>query len=305
MSTVLSRRVSSELSVVMASEVLGCEGRDLSRLVADLRLEVAQVRSELSVVMEEYSKLKIEMGKHQSVCVGVVDGGVGENVSVGNGVGEKWRVVKGKRRSTRLTLKKGPAEMDLSNSYSVLHDEAEGELRGKADDHSQPEGKCQSVVFVGDSHCRHVGKKVRHRVKGNFFFPGAGVKKVGESVESWIGNSKVVCLIAGGNDVQDNRSEEMIRLYRQALERVRKRGATAVLCSILPRMNQGSEWMSRAIGINDRMKAFCRDRGVVYVDAWDSFYGRKHLFARDNVHLSKSGNSRLAALIDSAIEGFC
>ena len=283
----------------MAYAVVSGEGCDLSGLVSELRSELQLVRRELSSVVAENLKMKEVIEKIQS-------GGVHSCVGAG-----EWKVVQSKGHSMKLSRKASSGDrVPCRNSFSVLEDECG---TGKTDDVCQSSGKSfkivggksQPLVLVGDSLCRHVSKKVRHRVRGNYFFPGAGIKKVGESVERWIDGNDVVCLVAGGNDIQDGRSEELIRLYRQALERVRKKGAIAVMCGILPRLGHGSEWSSRAIGINARMEAFCRENSIVFIEAWDSFYGRRQLFARDGVHLSGAGNSVLAGLIDRAVEGFC
>ncbi|KAK7087076.1 hypothetical protein SK128_002178, partial [Halocaridina rubra] len=99
----------------------------------------------------------------------------------------------------------------------------------------------------------------------------------------------------------DGRSEELIRLYRQALDKIRKRGAVPVMCGILPRLSQSSEWWSRAIGVNARMEVFCRENNIGFIDGWDHFTSRKHMYARDGVHLSNSGVSVLAGMIDREI----
>ncbi|KAK7085850.1 hypothetical protein SK128_008573 [Halocaridina rubra] len=70
------------------------------------------------------------------------------------------------------------------------------------------------------------------------------------------------------------------------------------MCGILPRLSQSSEWWSRAIGVNARMEVFCRENNIGFIDGWDHFTSRKHMYARDGVHLSNSGVSVLAGMID-------
>lgn len=265
--------------------------------------------------MEENRELKsvVEIGRKEEA------GSVGE-----------WQVVS--KGATKMILRKEDKfRLQVANSFDSLCDEcdsiglrhedevAEIQDRGKADEVTQPQGKSpnvevtqppkksrksRSLVIVGDSLCRYVDRKVKHRVRGKYFFPGAGMRKVSESVENWVEENDVVCLIAGGNDVEDNRSEELLRLYRQTIDKMRKRGAVPVICGILPRLGQGSEWLSRAIGINARMAVFCRQNNIVFIDGWDHFTRRKDLYARDGVHLSSSGVSILADLIDRAVGGF-
>ncbi|KAK7075758.1 hypothetical protein SK128_019793, partial [Halocaridina rubra] len=42
------------------------------------------------------------------------------------------------------------------------------------------------------------------------------------------------------------------------------------------------------------MKVFCRENNIGFIDGWDHFTSRKHMYARDGVHLSNSGVSVLA-----------
>lgn len=111
-------------------------------------------------------------------------------------------------------------------------------------------GKFRSLVLAGDSFRRYSGREVRRRVRGNYVFPGAGVRKEGESVEGLVDGNGVVCSTVGGNHIQGRRSAELIRLYRQVLVNVRDKDATDVACGILPTMGYGGEWMSRVTGFN-------------------------------------------------------
>ncbi|KAK7080982.1 hypothetical protein SK128_023118 [Halocaridina rubra] len=49
------------------------------------------------------------------------------------------------------------------------------------------------------------------------------------------------------------------------------------------------------------MKVFCRENNIGFIDRWDHFTSRKHMYARDGVHLSNSGVSVLAGMIDREI----
>ena len=139
---------------------------------------------------------------------------------------------------------------------------------------------------------------------GNFFYPGGGIEAISDRVGGLVKKGDVVCIVAGGNDVQDGRSEDLIRRYREALEKVRMEGGSAVACGILPRFGYSREWASRALGINQRIEKYCRDNNVAYVDGWEYFHGYRKLYARDGVHFSRLGVSVLAGLIDRAV-GFC
>ena len=127
---------------------------------------------------------------------------------------------------------------------------------------------------------------------------------VADRIESLAEKDSITCLVVGGNDVHRRRNEEMLTRYKEALQKVRNKGGRAIACGILPRMGHRREWMSRAIGFNCRLEAYCRENSIVFVDVWDHFYGRSQLYARDGVHLSRKGTSVMAGLIDKSVMGF-
>ena len=267
---------------------------DLRGVVSDLRAELAQVKKDLSVVREENSHLKEIV---EGLCSGGSDNNSGDNNK------EKWEAVKGKGRRFAVARRRRNADSQLcvGNSFSLLQDECVD--TGKADDVSQPSGK--SLQIVGDSLCRYLGRAVKSKVGGTFCFPGAGVGQVVKEIDHLADSSKVSCIIAGGNDIHKRRSEELVKKYIEALEKVRMKGGIAIACGILPRRGHGREWASRALGFNDRMEKYCKENGIGFIDTWDTFSGRRNLFARDGIHLSRSGVTVLARLVDQAVAGFC
>ena len=192
----------------------------------------------------------------------------------------------------------------MRNRFDALRvdDGDEEEIREADAGESQSKGKSK-IKIVGDSLCKHLHKTMKRRVE-NYSFLGAGIKRVFQTIEKISDEDSVVCIVAGGNDVQKRRSEELISQYKEALERVRSHGGTAIACGIFPRMGYGSEWMSRAIRFNCRMKKFCEENNIIFIDVWDKFYGVNNFYARDGVHLSRTGNSVLARLVDCAAMGF-
>lgn len=123
---------------------------------------------------------------------------------------EEWKVIT--TRSTTMKLSEKLLHPEAF-SFSVLPDDVEVYEERKAVDVPQSKGKSRSLFVVGNSLCRYLGGEVMHRVKGIFCFPVAGVRKVSESVEGLVDGNSLTFLIAGGNDVQGCRSEELIRLH--------------------------------------------------------------------------------------------
>ena len=297
---------------VISGEGVRCgEEVDLTILLSDILSEMVEVRNEVEGLRVENKLLKEEINKLKgcSVSSGGVSGGDGCLGGGGVGEGDAWKVVH-RGGGARMKLRRAPVEaVSCSNSFSVLSDEVPQET-GEADAISRPQGKKPfsqgktSVTIVGDSLCRHLGKVVRSKLSGNFYYPGAGIRKIVESLDGLVDGNSAVCLVVGGNDINRRRSEELLEQYKLALEKVRRKGAPVVACGIPPRMGYSREWLSRAIAFNSRIEDYCRRNRIAYVDVWERFYGRKQLFARDGVHLSRVGVSVLSGLIDKVVGGF-
>ena len=65
------------------------------------------------------------------------------------------------------------------------------------------------------------------------------------------------------------------------------------------------EWLSRAIGVNERVRVLCREVGVSFVDEWDRFFGRGELYVRDGVYLSRKGVDVFRECLERAVRIEC
>lgn len=73
-----------------------------------------------------------------------------------------------------------------------------------------------------------MGRQIGSKVSGNYCYPWAGVSQIVERVAGLSDRDSVACLIVGGNDVHSRRSKGLVGNYKGALERVRRKGETAV-----------------------------------------------------------------------------
>ena len=215
---------------------------------------------------------------------------------------EAWCVVagRGRRRPGRREVTSFVNTVpETRNSFSALEDQCSGDSNDgvQADESTLPAGKC---VVVGDSQVRGLGRLFCARDAERRMcvcLPGVGVGDVVERLDGVLrgeGVAPTVCISAGGNDIGIVSSEELLRRYRQALGRVRDLGGTPVLCGILPRMFAGARWWSEAAAVNSRLADHCKRNGWLFVDNWNYFYGKDHLYSRDGVHLSQRGSGALA-----------
>ena len=227
-----------------------------------------------------------------------------------------WTLVS--KGATKFTLKK-QADISTRNSFDTLRDECQGggnvsEVESVSDRSEcssrqcqQKKGKKRNVCIVGDSQVRYLDRAVHTRLANHACLPGAKVVNVCNKLDDIIkdsGANPTVCLSVGGNDIGKRRSEALWQQYREMLDRVRERGGTPVVLGILPRWRVGREWLSRAIGFNDRLERYCKDNAIPFIDNWSRFYGRNALYAWDGTHLSRQGVSVLARTIDRELDEF-
>ena len=75
------------------------------------------------------------------------------------------------------------------------------------------------------------------------------------------------------------RNEELFRIFRQAIDKIRGKGGISMLCSVLPRRGFGAEWLSRAIAVNYRLANHCKCNEWTFIDNRDLFYGKVILYS--------------------------
>ena len=229
---------------------------------------------------------------------------------------QEWQVV---NRGKVVGLRKDRTEtVECSNRFSLLMGESkrgmdevivvkdkkekEGEGKGRKGVSGPPQ-----VLVVGDSQVRYLDSTFSRRDKGRrsrVCMPGAGVKAVSEEAQRRVCEMEkdgVVVIHVGGNDVRAGGSEELVDRYREMLGKIKESGRRCVVSGVLPRFSVSREWLSRAIGVNERVKVLCKKVGVSFVDEWDGFFGQRELYAMDGVHLSRKGVETLSKCIERAV----
>ena len=228
---------------------------------------------------------------------------------------QEWQVVSRGRVGTGATAVASSEPVGCRNSFSLLGEvglDEVIEVPVAESERVRVDGRKGSpeVLVVGDSMVRYLDRtfcEKQRKKRMRVCFPGAGVRDVTERYDRVVAGSareSVVVLHVGSNDVERVRSEELIGRYRELLEKVGRSGRKCIMSGVLPRMNVGSMWHARAIGLNERVKEMCRSMNVQFMDEWSKFYGRKELYAIDKVHLSKRGVDVLSDCLERAI-GSC
>ena len=55
--------------------------------------------------------------------------------------------------------------------------------------------------------------------------------------------------------------------------------------------------LSKAVAINERMKKYCDQKKVEFIDLWGMFVGRRHLFRKGGIHLSEAGQRKFGEIL--------
>lgn len=212
---------------------------------------------------------------------------------------DEWNIVKNGCRPRSRDCGRDE-ELECRNRFASLGEGEPSVANG-------PSSEGPEVMVVGDSQIRYVDRafceKERKR-RMRVCLPGAGVQDILDRYDRLVvgsGEASVVILHVGVNDVKKERSESLMKKYKDLLARVRESGRNAIVSGVLPRMNVSKEWSSRAIGLNERVRKECGD-DVVFLDTWSMFWGVNELYARDGLHLSKSGVQLLSKCFEQGVQ---
>ena len=75
------------------------------------------------------------------------------------------------------------------------------------------------------------------------------------------GRKMLLVLPGGGNDIRKVHSEDLKNSSRMLGKRLKENGCDVMFSVILPRMGNGTNFISRAIDVNLWLEEFCRQQG--------------------------------------------
>jgi len=178
----------------------------------------------------------------------------------------------------------------------------------------------QRVVFLGDSITAIWGDP------GNKFFPGKPYVNRGINGQTTAQmvlrfhqdvvdlHPKAVVIVGGTNDIAGNAGamtpEETLDDFRAMVEMARENGIKVVIGSVPPAKaffwNKSIEPAPKIKSLNEGLEAWCRRRGIVWVDYYsalaDEKGGMKPGLSLDGVHPTPAGFAVMAPLAEAGIE---
>lgn len=169
----------------------------------------------------------------------------------------------------------------------------------------------EETCLIGDSILKdqedHFISKNKQRRKLKSF-PEARVREITEEVKKLERkSSRNVIVHAGSNNLyikakKVSYSEPLIKELETLADCLAENTDKGIMIGLLPRLHSGNLEMSKALGINERMKKYCQQKGVDFLDLWEIFMGKKYLFKKDGIHLNTLGNMKLEKILSKTCE---
>ena len=199
--------------------------------------------------------------------------------------------VKGKKVPTKSAANRGNGIV-LTNRYAVLSEE--------------------DTSLIGDSMIREqtdnfANKNKQRRIVKSF--PGCKAVKVTEEIRKLKPKNRNSCIIAhaGSNDLfsrssRDGNSEPIVKDLKAMVNAVAEKTNKGIIVGILPRRYTSYCTLSKALGINERIRKHCDTLKVEFLDLWNVFMTKWHLFKKDGIHLNDAGHRKLGEILNRECE---
>ena len=205
----------------------------------------------------------------------------------------------------------GPGDADLENrmvthsSDSVNHTsnlDALSSIRGtieKADSNV-------SCVFAGDGTIRNVSpfladsKSKCYKVSR----PGASAANLRKTLKYLLETrhklAKTVLLQVGSNDISNRLTEEVKLDFKLLAEDFQNNDRRLLISGPVPSYHLNSEQFTRTLHLNDWLKRWADTEQLCFIDNFDLFWKKKHLFKRNGKGLNDLGSMVLTYNIRTA-----
>lgn len=90
-----------------------------------------------------------------------------------------------------------------------------------------------------------------------------------------------------------------MKKLEKLVETVGRKTDNGIIMGLLPRLQVSPYALSKAIGVNNRLKSLCAENNMTFVDLWDKFSGYNEYFQRDGTHFNNKGMKLFGHLINS------
>ena len=167
------------------------------------------------------------------------------------------------------------------------------------------------TLLIGDSMVRlqslYFGAKNRGK-RTVVSYPGAGTGKVcGELKKLKVKSRNTTVIVqSGGNDLflrpgETGETEPVIRELEAVASTLAGKTDRGIMVGVLPRLNSGRYALSKAISLNDRLKVLCENKGVQFLNPWDTFITNRRFFRKDGIHFSVKGAKLFGDILSESV----
>ena len=155
------------------------------------------------------------------------------------------------------------------------------------------------TLLIGDSILRRVRSKRAHTL----FFPGATVldiaDKIPDILQSYPDVNRIV-LHVGTNDTLKQQSELLKKDFNHLFSVLKLFRGTVHISGPTPTLGRMGRF-SRLLNLNTWLSSACATLNVNFIDNFNLFWQRNHLFGADGLHLNKAGARILSANLSYSI----
>uniref|UniRef100_A0A671VZJ8 SGNH hydrolase-type esterase domain-containing protein n=1 Tax=Sparus aurata TaxID=8175 RepID=A0A671VZJ8_SPAAU len=183
------------------------------------------------------------------------------------------------------------------------HTRGPGVGGGVAEPASSPEERADTptTLVIGDSIVRHV------RMKGAFTMlcPGATVTDIMGKIPDILSlhpQTKRIIIDAGANDIARQQSELLKRDFSHLFNIVSQSQVAIFISGPTPTCGRGIGSFSRLLRLNTWLSSACNSHHVGFVNNFDVFWERRHLFGPDRLHLNRAGTRMLSANLAHGVQ---
>ena len=152
-----------------------------------------------------------------------------------------------------------------------------------------------SILFVGDSTIRNMNI-VNGEMKNQCFKvtkPGASITNLRETVKyllkNRLKNVKTVVLQVGRNDFSNRLSEEVKRDFLLFIDDIARDNKHLIISGPVPSWQFSCEQFTRCLQVNEWLQNLPLTEGVQFIDNFDLFWRKKHLFENNGYVLTDLG----------------
>uniref|UniRef100_A0AAZ1XXC3 SGNH hydrolase-type esterase domain-containing protein n=1 Tax=Oreochromis aureus TaxID=47969 RepID=A0AAZ1XXC3_OREAU len=151
-----------------------------------------------------------------------------------------------------------------------------------------------STLVLGDSIIRNV----RMRGALTLSFPGATVVDIVDRIPNILAShpqANRLIIHIGTNDIPKQQSELLKLDFLQLFSLLGQLQVSAFISGPTPTCGRGIGRFSRLLSLNTWLSSACVSHGVGFINNFDAFWERRHLFGADGLHLNAWGRRLLSA----------